>query len=66
MNTLTTDRLLSVKDTARALGCSVATVWRRVADGTISKPVKIGGMTRWPESEITALIESAKAEREAA
>lgn len=61
-----TDRLISVKDTARALGCSVATVWRRVADGTISKPVKIGGMTRWPESEITALIESAKAEREAA
>ena len=61
-----TDRLISVKDTARALGCSVATVWRRVADGTISKPVKIGGMTRWPESEITALIESVKAEREAA
>ncbi|WP_300546569.1 helix-turn-helix domain-containing protein [Roseovarius sp.] len=61
-----TDRLLSVKETARSLGCSVATVWRHAADGTISKPVKIGGMTRWPESEITALIESAKAEREAA
>lgn len=66
MNVFKTDRLLSVKETAQTLGCSVATVWRRVADGTISKPVKIGGMTRWPESEITALIESVKAEREAA
>ena len=64
--TTTTDRLLSVKETARALGCSVATVWRRVADGTIAQPVKIGGITRWPESEISALIEDAKAQREAA
>ncbi|MCP5074146.1 MAG: helix-turn-helix domain-containing protein [Rhodobacteraceae bacterium] len=61
-----TDRLLSVKDTARALGCSVATVWRRVADGTVSQPVKIGGMTRWPQSEIEAVIERAKAQREVA
>lgn len=66
MSSIQTDRLLNVKDTAHALGCSAATVWRRVADGTISKPVKIGGMTRWPESEITAFIEEAKAGREAA
>ena len=55
-----------MKDTAAALGCSVATVWRRVADGTIGQPVKIGGMTRWPQSEITKVIEDAKAQREAA
>lgn len=61
-----TDRLLSVKDTARALGCSVATVWRRVADGTIPKPVKTGGTTRWPQSEIVEVIDGAKAQRDAA
>ncbi|MBY5987102.1 helix-turn-helix transcriptional regulator [Roseovarius atlanticus] len=66
MNSSKTDRLLSVKETARTLGCSVATVWRGVANGTISRPVKIGGLTRWPESEIMALIESVKADREAA
>lgn len=65
MTAAPTDRLLSVKDTARALGCSVATVWRRSADGTIPEPIKIGGTTRWPHSEIMALIESAKAQRAA-
>ncbi|WP_371931407.1 helix-turn-helix transcriptional regulator [Roseovarius sp. MMSF_3359] len=60
------DRLVSVKDTAAAYGCSVATVWRRVSDGTIPQPVKIGGMTRWSMSEIADAIEDAKAKREAA
>ena len=60
------DRLVSVKDTAAAYGCSVATVWRRVADKTIPQPVKIGGMTRWSLSEISDAIEEAKAQREAA
>ena len=61
-----TDRLVSVKDTATAYGCSVATIWRRVAGGDIPKPVKIGGTTRWSEAEIAAHIEQAKSEREAA
>lgn len=60
------DQLLNVKETARHLGCSVATVWRRVADGTLPKPIKIGGMTRWSMSEIAKAIEEAKAQREAA
>jgi len=61
-----TDRLVSVRDTAAAYGCSVATIWRRVADGTIPQPVKIGGMTRWSAAEIATHIEDAKACREAA
>lgn len=60
------DRLVSVRDTASAYGCSVATVWRRVAEGTMPKPIKIGGTTRWSESEILQHIEAAKAERDAA
>jgi len=66
MKAATPDRLLSVRDTARALGCSVATVWRRTADHTLPQPIKIGGTTRWPESEIITLIEDAKAQRNSA
>lgn len=57
------DRLVSVRDTAAAFGCSVATVWRRVSDGTLPQPVKLGGMTRWSEAEIQSAINSAKKNR---
>ena len=60
-----TDPLLRDREGAALLGCSVPTFWRRVA-GTVSRPVKIGGMSRWPQSEIEAVIERAKAQREAA
>jgi predicted DNA-binding transcriptional regulator AlpA len=58
-----TDLLIRDGDAADLLGCSKATFWRRVADGTIPKPVKIGGLSRWPQSEIVAVIEAAKARR---
>ncbi len=66
MNPYQSDKLVGVRDTAAVLGCSVATVWRKVADGTIPQPVRIGGMTRWSEAELAAFIEDAKAHREAA
>ncbi len=57
------DPLLTVRESASILQMSVATFWRRVADGTIPKPVKLGGLSRWPESEVLAAIEQAKARR---
>ncbi|MDH3264029.1 MAG: DNA-binding protein [Paracoccaceae bacterium] len=57
------DQLIRDRECAEMLGASVATFWRRVADGTIPKPVRIGGMSRWPRSEIVAVIEAAKARR---
>jgi len=57
------DQLLRDHEAAGLLGCSKATFWRRVADGTVSKPLKIGGMSRWPLSEIEAVIEEAKSRR---
>ncbi|WP_137111125.1 AlpA family transcriptional regulator [Rhodobacter sp. SY28-1] len=57
------DPLLTVRESARILQISVPTFWRRVADGTVPKPVKLGGLSRWPESEILAVIEQAKAAR---
>lgn len=57
------DPLLSVREGAAELGVSVPTFWRRVADGTIQKPLKLGGLSRWPKSEILGVIEKAKAAR---
>ena len=59
------DHLIRDSEAATLLGCSKATFWRRVADGTIPRPVKIGGMSRWPLSEILSVIELAKAQRTA-
>ena len=57
------DPLLIAREAAGILQISVPTFWRRVADGTVSKPVKLGGLSRWPRSEILAVIETAKAAR---
>jgi predicted DNA-binding transcriptional regulator AlpA len=59
----TTDPLIRDRDGASLMGCSVSTWWRRVADGTVTPPVKIGGMSRWPLSEVQAVIDTAKAQR---
>ena len=57
-------RLLSVKQVAEAIGGSEPTVWRKDADGTLPKSIKISaGMTRWDADEIEAWIESKKAAR---
>ena len=63
MVSFVTDPLIRDGDADGMLGCSKATFWRRVADGTVPRPVKIGGMSRWPKSEIDAVIDWAKAQR---
>lgn len=56
--------LVSDAEAAAILGCSRTTVWRRVADSTLPKPIKIGGLSRFVLSEINATIESAMATRD--
>ena len=60
-----TDPLISAREAATALHVSLPTFWRRVSDGTVPKPVKIGALSKWPQSEIVAVIETAKAKRAA-
>jgi predicted DNA-binding transcriptional regulator AlpA len=55
--------LIRDADAAALLDCSKATFWRRVADGTVPRPIKIGGMSRWLKSEILAVIQRAEARR---
>lgn len=57
------DLLVSVDVGAALLGMSVASFWRLVADGTIPEPLKLGRLSRWPRSELVAVIEKAKAAR---
>ena len=57
------DPLLKDREAAPLLGISVPTFWRRVADGTVPKPIKLGALSRWPQSEILEVIEKAKAAR---
>ncbi|MDH4442123.1 MAG: DNA-binding protein [Rhizobium sp.] len=58
-----TDPLLSAREGAEVLKVSLPTFWRRVSDGTVPRPVKIGALSKWPTSEILAVIERAKAQR---
>jgi predicted DNA-binding transcriptional regulator AlpA len=55
--------LLRDVDAASTLAISRATFWRRVADGTIPKPIRIGGASRWTKAEILGVIEAAQAVR---
>lgn len=50
-------RLIRDTDGAQLLGCSKATWWRRVGDGTLPPAIKIGGMSRWKLSDVLAVIE---------
>lgn len=60
------DSLLTVREVAALLAVSVPTIWRGVSTGRFPRPVKLGASSRWPQSEILAVIEAAKAAREKA
>lgn len=51
--------LLSVRETARLLGVSVSSVWRRTKDGTLPEPIRIGGLTRYRREEVLAALDRA-------
>ncbi|UNE53758.1 helix-turn-helix transcriptional regulator [Bartonella machadoae] len=55
--------LLTTRESAKLLGISVTTLWRRVADGTVPKPLKIGALSRWLASDLHDVIEKAKNQR---
>ena len=57
--------LIRDTDVAKMIGGSRATVWRRVGDGVLPRPVKFGGMTRWVLTEVEAAIARQVAARDA-
>jgi predicted DNA-binding transcriptional regulator AlpA len=58
-----TDPLLNIREVSALIRKSVPSVYRDVHNGIIPKPIKLGGASRWPQSEILDVIERAKAER---
>jgi predicted DNA-binding transcriptional regulator AlpA len=53
-------RLITVREAAAMFGCSQATFWRRVADGTFPAPIRIRGLTRWVKSDLDSFISDAR------
>jgi len=49
--------LLNAKATARYLGMSRTTLWRKCRDGDLPKPKKVAGLTRWRLSELTDFLD---------
>ena len=60
------DPLIRDTEGAAILCCSKATFWRRVQEGAIPRPLKIGGTSRWRRSDIEAVIAKAEEQRQAA
>lgn len=50
------DKLLTLKECADLLQVSVPTIYRRIADGSLPKPVKLGNLTRVRESELLSAV----------
>ncbi|KQV39170.1 MULTISPECIES: helix-turn-helix domain-containing protein [unclassified Rhizobium] len=62
---LPVDRLLTDKEVAEIFQVHRATIWRRVKDGTLPRPIRMGTISRFPQSEIIAALEAAKHKRAA-
>lgn len=49
--------LLTDKASARLLGISRATFRRRVSEGVLPAPLRLGGCSRWRRSDLEAFVE---------
>ena len=56
-------RLRAILAPAGPIPVSKSTWWQGIKDGRFPKPIKLGALSRWPQSEILAVIERAKAAR---
>ncbi|MCB1439942.1 MAG: AlpA family phage regulatory protein [Nitratireductor sp.] len=57
MNTI--DPLLTMHEVTAMLRISPASLYRRVADGTLPKPLKLGHLSRWSRSDLLSALEAA-------
>lgn len=66
MTSTNLDDLIRDSEACKIIGCSKSSFWRRVADGTFPRPVKIGGLSRWLKADIVNAIELASERRKVA
>ena len=63
MSAATVEEMLNLHSVAKFLSIDERTVWRRVADGTLPRPVKVGGAARWFASDIADYQQKLRDER---
>lgn len=63
MQTQPPDKLISLKAVAQRLSLSTRAVYRLIAAGDFPKPVKVGGSTRFYESDLASYLENLKNKR---
>lgn len=54
------DPLLKATEVAKLLNISVTSIYRRMADGTIPPPIKLGQLSRWSKADILRAVETAR------
>lgn len=59
----TVDPLLKAREVAEMLNISVTSIYRRMADGTIPRPIKLGQLSRWSRADILSAMADAKQRR---
>ncbi|MHC4226401.1 MAG: helix-turn-helix transcriptional regulator [Planctomycetota bacterium] len=50
------ERLLTIKQVSDRLQCSTRTVRRISSEGKLPKPLRVGRLIRWRESDITFFV----------
>jgi predicted DNA-binding transcriptional regulator AlpA len=58
------EKLISLKETAEMLDLSVRAVYRLIARGILPRPLKIGGATKFFESDLKRYFDSLKNKRD--
>jgi len=53
-----TERYLTIAQVMDWLNLGRSSIYRRVHDGTLPKPIKIGHLTRFKQSELQSAVES--------
>ena len=60
-------KILRIPQVVEATGESRSTIYKRVSEGALTKPVKLGSKSiGWPEDEVAAYIDARIAARDAA
>lgn len=57
------EKYLSVKEISGRLNCAVSTLYRWMDEGSFPRPIKIGSMSRWTESDVRMFLDEAEARR---
>jgi predicted DNA-binding transcriptional regulator AlpA len=58
------DTLLRASDVCDMLSISTASLYRRMGDGTLPKPIKLGSLSRWSKADIERAIDAARQQPE--